>query len=495
MSTGARKPSVGSKEDGQSSGASEVTRLEALLAEALAERDSLKHVIDAQSDTFFLFEPNTGRALRWNRAFRDISGYTDEEIARLPAPATYYSPEDLVQAETCIQKVLREGACTIEMELICKDGRKIPTEYRASAIMGERGQPFCLIVIGRDITEREAEAAVRKERRRAQAYLDVANTMLVALDVHGIVTLINRKGCEILGYPHGEIIGKKWFSNFLPKEHRAEVRAVFAKLMSGETDIVAYYENSVVTSSGEERILGWQNTFVRDDAGGIAGTLSSANDITERKRLEQSLANVTEEERERLWRDLHDGIAQELTGLRFLSASLRRKLLATQPEAAENAAQIEQIAGLTLKSVRQVANGLEPLPEEPNALVAALEQLASRVSDMHGIQCDFTSGEPVLIQNPTAATHLYLIAQEAVSNAVKHAKASRIAISLSERNGRVILTVRDDGVGFSRRKKSEGMGLHIMLSRATCIRASFCVKNGETGGTIVTCSWKETPKG
>jgi PAS domain S-box-containing protein len=121
-----------------------------------------KHIdsaLNAQLDTFFLFEVATGKALYWNRAFRDTSGYTDDEIRELPAPITYYSPEDVARATPFIQNVLQEGSGTITLDLICKDGRKVPTEYRVSVIPDDDGESKYLISIGRDISERKQVAA------------------------------------------------------------------------------------------------------------------------------------------------------------------------------------------------------------------------------------------------------------------------------------------------------------------------------------------------
>jgi len=123
------------------------------------QRNFTDTALDAQQDTFFLFEPETGRAIRWNRAFREISGYTDEEIAELPAPASYYSPEELESAATFVEEVLRVGSGTIELELICRDGRRVPTEYRVAVIDDGSGGPKRLISIGRDVTERRQVAA------------------------------------------------------------------------------------------------------------------------------------------------------------------------------------------------------------------------------------------------------------------------------------------------------------------------------------------------
>jgi PAS domain S-box-containing protein len=139
-----------------------------------------------------------------------------------------------------------------------------------------------------EIAERKrAEEAVRMERDRAQQYLDVAEVMLVALNGKGEIDLINRKGCRILGCDkEGELLGKDWFDTCLPGNIRESVRAVFDRLMAGEIEPVEYYENPVVTKTGEERLIAWHNTVLKDEAGNSVGTLSSGEDITERVRTE-----------------------------------------------------------------------------------------------------------------------------------------------------------------------------------------------------------------
>jgi PAS domain S-box-containing protein len=127
------------------------------------EKKFTETALNTQQDTFFLFESATGRAIRWNRVFNDITGYTDEEISRLPAPDAYYCLEDLKRAAIFIEKVLETGIGKIELELICKDGRKVLTEYNVAVIKDEAGSPKYIISIGRDITERkQAEEALEK---------------------------------------------------------------------------------------------------------------------------------------------------------------------------------------------------------------------------------------------------------------------------------------------------------------------------------------------
>ncbi len=136
---------------------------------------------------------------------------------------------------------------------------------------------------------KQNEEALGKARDRAQHYLDLVGGFMVALNADQTVAMINRRGCKILGYEAPEIIGKKWFDTFVPERLRDSVKDVFSRLMAGEVQENRVFENPVVTRSGEERIILWQNSVLREEEGRITGTLSSGEDITDRKRAEEEL--------------------------------------------------------------------------------------------------------------------------------------------------------------------------------------------------------------
>jgi len=136
---------------------------------------------------------------------------------------------------------------------------------------------------------KETGKQLKKEMEKEQKYLDVAGVMMVAVDPDQKVTLINRKGCEILGCRKEDILGKNWFDNFLPKEIKDDVKVVFDKLMAGKVKLAEYYENPVLTKDGKQRIVLWHNTILKDESGKIAEVLSSGIDITERKQAEEAL--------------------------------------------------------------------------------------------------------------------------------------------------------------------------------------------------------------
>ncbi len=159
---------------------------------------------------------------------------------------------------------------------------------------GEK-KPYQVYTTFEDITERkQAEEALLNERDRAQRYLDVAGVIIIALNAQGQVNLINRKGCEILGYSEEELINREWFDNFLPERNRKMVKETFLKLMAGETEGVENYENPVLTSSSEEKIIAWHNALLYEEDGQVVGILSSGEDITERKRAEEALRESEE---------------------------------------------------------------------------------------------------------------------------------------------------------------------------------------------------------
>ncbi len=151
-------------------------------------------------------------------------------------------------------------------------------------------QELQLRVVELELVKRQCgwvEERLKAEKDRLQTVLDIAGVMIVAMDRRGMVTLINKRGSELLGLSQNELIGKNWFDSFIPENIREEVRQVFYQLIEGKADAPEYYENPVL-AKGEERLIFWHNTLIRDEAGAIVGTLSSGEDVTERKKLEEA---------------------------------------------------------------------------------------------------------------------------------------------------------------------------------------------------------------
>jgi len=125
-------------------------------------------------------------------------------------------------------------------------------------------------------------------------YLDLAGVILVALNRKGTITLLNKKGYEILGYKEGELIGKNWFDVCVPKENRKEIKHVFKAIIKGDLEPFEFYKNPIITKRGDERIISWHNALLYDDDGNIIASLSSGEDITELKETEEKLKESQE---------------------------------------------------------------------------------------------------------------------------------------------------------------------------------------------------------
>ena len=215
--------------------------------------------------------------------------------------------------------------------------------------------------------------------------------------------------------------------------------------------------------------------------------------VLERERTTARLADLLWREQQDLLHTLHDSLGQTLTGLGMLSSGLHQRLADADPSSSELAERIAHQAQQALEQVRQLARGLFPVEVDAESLMSALRDLASTTESLHGINVRVEGESPHGLRNGKVATELYRIAQEAVTNAVKHANAHEIVIQVVDRPGALELRVADDGVGLTEASSNDGMGLRIMRYRAESIGARLTIEPGPTGGTVVGCSLRETP--
>jgi PAS domain S-box-containing protein len=182
---------------------------------------------------------------------------------------------------------------TFEHEVIRFDKQIGWQQWVDYAIYDDQGRIIEFQAVGRDVTDRKlAQERLRTERNRARQYFDVAGVILMVLDSNGVISQINRKGCEVLGYDEAEIIGKNWFDTFLPAAVKGKVRSAFAKLLTGAIEGVEQFENPVRCRNGRMRLITWHNALLRDNTGQIQFTLSSGEDITEQRAAEEQLRRV-----------------------------------------------------------------------------------------------------------------------------------------------------------------------------------------------------------
>ena len=241
-----------------------------------------------------------GRVELLNPVAEALTGWRQEEARGKPLEEVFriFNEETRQPIENPVSKVLSEGlvvGLANHTVLLAQDGTERPIADSAAPIRDEHGEIIGVVLVFRDQSEeRAAQRILVQEKEKAQQYLDVAGVMLLALNNNGHVTLVNKKGCEILGCREGGILGKDWFEHFLPDKVRDEVKGAFSRIIAGHLETDEYLESVVLTSSGEARLIAWHNSILRDQDGSIIGLLSSGEDITERKAVEEALRESEE---------------------------------------------------------------------------------------------------------------------------------------------------------------------------------------------------------
>jgi signal transduction histidine kinase len=211
-------------------------------------------------------------------------------------------------------------------------------------------------------------------------------------------------------------------------------------------------------------------------------------DVRRMRELERDIVGASEREQQRIGADLHDGLCQYLAGIACVTGSLRDDLSERYQPEAETAAELHELLRDAVVQARNIARGIAPVHMDESGLASALEDLASNTSRLQEINCSFESEGDVLISNREMAIHLYRIAQEATSNAVRHGRASAISIHLAIGGGQVILTIADNGIGIDPAgPQGSGMGLRSMRYRAGVLNGAVEISPVPSGGTRVCC--------
>ena len=267
----------------------DITQRKQAEAEQRASESRYQAIVEDQTEFICRFTPD-GKITFVNDALCRFAGQSRDDLigndftAQLPAPQRQRLWNRLAALTPEYPTETHEDEVTLQ------NGEGFWGQWTNHAIFDESGRVVEYQAVGRDVTARkQAETALRRERDRAQKYLDTAGVMFVVLDRNGRVGLINKKGCEVLEYAEEEIIGRPWIDTFLLPEAHEEIAGVFDQLMCDNLKGAEYVENRVLTKGGKKRVIAWHNTILRDDAGEIVGTLSSGEDITERKQAEQAL--------------------------------------------------------------------------------------------------------------------------------------------------------------------------------------------------------------
>jgi signal transduction histidine kinase len=217
-------------------------------------------------------------------------------------------------------------------------------------------------------------------------------------------------------------------------------------------------------------------------------TAALQREVVERQRLDREIAQVADRERRRLGQDLHDSLGQHLTGTALAAQVLKEKLAAKGAPEVTEAGKLVNYVEEGIDLTRNLARGFFSPELDADGLTTALEGLAENISERFAVNCIFHGEETIPVQDSTVATQLYRIAQEAATNAAKHAAADQVDIRVSVKASELTLAIADDGVGFpGSLSDSKGLGLRLMRHGAELIGGTFNVQRNGQRGTIATC--------
>ena len=353
---------------------------------------------------------------------------------------------------------------------------RVANAWRCLAIRADRvisSDGVALIGTLRDVTA--ARAAERHLRTQAQVLADMGEGVCVA-GADGIVRLTN-PAFDRMFRASGDGFAGRLLSDLLPLPEGAGAVSDLDVVRSDGTRFFAAVTISPLAMSGE------------------ALRIYIVHDITDRKELQGELLETANREQRRIGSDLHDGLGQELTGIALLLRGIESRAGRGQPVPAAEVGEIVALVNQAIQSTRSLARGLSPVEIERGGLAFALRALATRARDLYSLDIRFVSRATAPITLDSASkTHLYRIAQEALTNAARHARAERVMVRLRVLGERVSLSIEDDGVGLDG-AADVGMGLKIMRYRAEIIGAVLKVCAAKPTGTRIVCSLAQPAAG
>lgn len=409
-----------------------------------------------------------GRIVAWNHGAQRLYGYTQDEALRLNVRDLMTGDRLDGTLDVMRRVALGEAVQPFDTERRTRDGRIVNVSARIALLFDEAGNPESLAATERDITARrraedetrmmnarleqrvaERTAELQHSEEQIRAILDATADAVVTIDVLGRIATFNRAAERIFGYAANEVIGEHVNLLIAPQERKGRhgyettaSRSYYSRLIGRSHEIAGRRKDgSIIPIQLSVNSVEGRDLFV-----GVA------RDMTEHKALQKEIIDVAMLEQRRIGQELHDGTQQELTGLGLLAASLADSLSRTHAVAASQvAARVARGIELCNQRVRSLARGMVPVPIDREGLMTALAELARQTTEIHGIPCGFECPASVELDNDNESTHLYRIAQEALSNATRHARAGYRLQGAQYVDGMTKLTVALKPIFHSRR--------------------------------------------
>lgn len=472
------------------------------IEEALHTQLELNASIIRTAQCFILLLDPQGRILRFNRYAELLTGWKAEEVQGLDwfetfVPEEYRDSTKSIFADALSGKPTRGNVTPIRT----KNERLRQVEWFDGHLTSTDGSLIGLLCTGQDITARlAAKQNLKESEERLRSILQTAADAIITINERGIIDKVNAATERMFGYNRDELVGQN-VKMLMPPPYSAGHDTYLANYLRTGISRIIGTGREVMGLRKDGTVFPISLTVSQvDHLGLFTGII---RDISERRKLQQHVLLAASEEQRRIGQDLHDGVGQELTGLGLMADTLVDLCHTNTTEFAAGSSKVPQIAeklatGIkrTLNQVRALSRGLVPVQIDPVGLSSALLELAADTSELYGISCHLSHPMPVVVESSEVASHLFRIAQEAITNAVRHGQATRVVITLVRNNQEITLKIKDNGCGIEPAICSEigqsgtigsGMGLRSMQYRAWLSGGELSVSAGSEGGTTVTC--------
>ncbi len=472
-------------------------------AEEALRRSEEQYKTVANSSLTGIFIHQAGRYMFVNERFAKMHGYTKEELLGKEYK-TLIHPDDRAAVTERVSKRLKgePAPSHYEVKRLRKDGTIIWCEMIATAIQ-YRGTPAAMGNV-MDISQRkQAEKALEESEEMARALLNATTDAVVLLDARGVILDVNETYANRFEKSKDEMLGLCiWY--LLPPG-LTEARMVNVKKV---------FETGKPVRMLDERREVWNDTNiypVRNARGEVKRVAVFVRDVTARKRAEehihiltQQLMQAQENERQRIARDLHDNVAQDLSLLKIGYETLFDGQLSTPVEITQKTSELSEILQRSITSVRNMAYDLCPPGLDQLGLVRTVYQYCEEFSATNKINIDFSAAGLDLIKLPSdTEINLYRLIQEALWNISKHANASRVVIRMVASFPSIILRIEDDGIGFNVKNRmieafaEKRMGLRSMQERVSLLEGKMRIKSRAKEGTkiVIEVPYKERDSG